>query len=310
MSRFSSPQISSRIARRVRRASRVRIVNQDGKFQIQGLNRWYHYWRDPYHLMLALPWWGFFLAIAAGYILLNAGFAFLYLLGGDCLTGARAGSFEDAFFFSVQTFASIGYGVISPKTPYANLIVTLEAIMSLLGIALVTGLAFSRFTLPTARVMFSQHILIASHNGVPTLSFRTANQRRNQILEAEAQLFLTRDEVTLEGNPIRRFYTLDLARSRTPSFALSWNIMHPIDERSPLYGLTQEDLLKTQSQFIISVRGIDETVNYNLHARHIYSAYDVLWDHDFADIIHVDQQGDRYIDYTHFHRVKPRINDE
>ncbi len=290
-----------------RRHKPVRISSQDGKFQIQGLNQWYNYWNDPYHFMLALPWSGFFGSIAVGYVLLNAVFALLYLLGGDCLNGARAGSFEDAFSFSVQTFASIGYGAIAPKTSYANLIVTLEAIMSLLTMALVTGLTFARFSRPTARVTFSQHALITPHNGVPTLIFRTANQRRNQILEAEAQVFLTRDERTLEGASLRRFYLLDLARSRTPSFALSWNIMHPIDEKSPLYGMTQEDLIASQAQLIVSVRGIDETVNYNINARHIYGVYDLLWDHHFADIIHVDGFGDRYIDYTHFHTVKPIV---
>ncbi len=291
--------------RRLRKPGLVRISSQEGKFQIQGLNQWHNYWRDPYHLMLALPWAGFFGSIAVGYVLLNLMFAVMYVLGGDCLNGARPGNLEDAFFFSVQTFASIGYGAISPKTSYANTIVTLEAIMSLWVMALVTGLVFARFSRPSARVIFSRHVLIAPHNGVLTLMMRTANQRRNQILEAEAQVFLTRDEQTLEGNNLRRFYLLDLSRSRTPSFALSWNIMHSIDENSPLYGLTHEDLVASQSQLIVSVRGIDETVNYNINARHIYGVYDLLWDHYFMDVIHVDDHGDRYIDYSHFHGVKP-----
>ena len=290
---------------RKRRNFLVRISNENGKFQIQGLNLWHNYWRDPYHLMLALPWVGFYALIAVGYVALNAIFAMLYLLGGDCLNGGRAGSFEDAFFFSIQTFGSIGYGVISPKTSYANIIVTIEAFLSLLNIAIVTGLSFARFSRPTARVIFSQKALISPHNGIPTLTLRTANQRRNQILEAEAQVFLTRDERTLEGQNLRRFYILDLSRSRTPSFALSWNIMHSIDEMSPLYGLTQEDLVASQSQLIVSVRGIDETVNYNINARHIYGVYDLLWDHHFADVIHIDGNGDRYIDYSHFNDVNP-----
>jgi inward rectifier potassium channel len=300
-----TPAMTRSKLRRPRKPGLVRISSQDGKFQIQGLNQWHNYWRDPYHLMLALPWSGFFGSIAVGYVLLNLLFAVMYLLGGDCLNGARPGSLEDAFFFSVQTFASIGYGVISPKTPYANVIVTIEAIMSLWVMALVTGLAFARFSRPSARVIFSRHVLITPHNGVPTLMLRTANQRRNQILEAEAQVFLTRDERTLEGNSLRRFYLLDLSRSRTPSFALSWNIMHSIDENSPLYGFTHEDLVQSQSQLIVSVRGIDETVNYNINARHIYGVYDLLWDHQFMDVIHLDENGDRYIDYSNFHGVKP-----
>ena len=306
MNRSNPPAqpISQKKTSRKRRNFLVRISNENGKFQIQGLNRWHNYWRDPYHLMLALPWTGFYALIGVSYGALNAIFAVLYLLGGDCLTGGRSGSFEDAFFFSVQTFGSIGYGVISPKTTYANLIVTIEAFLSLLSIAIVTGLSFARFSRPTARVIFSQNALISPHNGIPTLTLRTANQRRNQILEAEAQVFLTRDEKTLEGQNLRRFYILDLSRSRTPSFALSWNIMHCIDENSPLYGLTQEDLVASQSQLIVSVRGIDETVNYNINARYIYGVYDLLWDHQFADVIHIDENGDRYIDYSHFNDVK------
>jgi len=287
-----------------RRHRPVRIARQGGKLQIEGLNVWYHYWRDPYHFMLVLPWVAFFGLIAIGYMMLNAFFAVLYLLGGDCLIGARSGSFEDAFYFSVQTFASIGYGVISPKTSYANALVTLEAILSLLTMAVVTGLGFARFSLPTARVIFSRQILISSYNGVPTLILRTANERRNQILEAEAQLYFTRDEQTVEGMRIRRFYALDLARSRTPSFALSWNIMHSIGPESPLYGLSPDDIAQSNGQFIVSVRGVDETVNYNIHARHIYSAQDLLLNHYFTDIIYVDETGDRYIDYSHFHGVE------
>lgn len=299
-------QLTGRIVRR-HLHNPVKISNQNGKFQIQGLNRWHNYWRDPYHLLLALPWAGFYGLIAVGYVILNALFAALYLLGGDCLNGARAGYFEDAFFFSVQTFGSIGYGAIFPKTFYANVIVTIEAIMSLLSIAIVTGLSFARFSRPTARVIFSRNALITPHNGIPTLIFRTANQRLNQILEAKAQVFLTRDERTLEGGTIRRFYLLDLSRSQTPSFALSWNIMHSIDENSPLYGMTKDDLIASQSQLIVSVRGIDETVNYNINARHIYGVYDLLWDHHFMDIIHADDKGDRHIDYTHFNSVQPNV---
>jgi inward rectifier potassium channel len=291
---------SPRLPRSVRR-----IENRDGKFNIIGLGAWYRYWRDPYHLMLTIPWIGFVSLISLAYILINLLFAFLFLLGGDCIAGAEPGNFEDAFFFSVQTLASIGYGVMSPSTRYAHIMVTAEAIVSLLIIAVVTGLAFARFSKPTARIMFSNVAVIDRYNGIPTLTFRAANQRHNQIVEAQIQVYLIRDEKNQEGRFLRRFHELKLERSRTPSFTLAWNIMHPIDENSPLYGQTPESLTKSRSQITATISGIDETVAYNIHARHIFSPGDILWDYQFTDMVFKSPNGDRYLDYTLFHTATP-----
>jgi inward rectifier potassium channel len=282
----------------------VRIARHGAKSSIDTGNIWQQYWRDPYHLMLSVSWGTFFMLIAIGYLCINGLFATLYLMGGDCVIGARIGNFEDSFFFSVQTFSSIGYGVMSPKTSYANIIVTIESIMSLLNIAIVTGLGFSRFSRPSARVIFSHHALITTYNGVPTLILRAANERRNHIVEAQAQLYFSRDEMTTEGNRMRRFYSLGLSRAHTPSFALSWNIMHTIDSASPLYEITAEQFRSDNGQFIISIAGIDETVSYNIHVRNVYDINDILWNHQFIDIIYTDHVGDRYIDYTHFHSTR------
>jgi inward rectifier potassium channel len=283
----------------------VHISNRNGRFQIEGLDAWYYYWRDPYHLMLTIPWPGFVAVVSLGYVSINVIFALLYLAGGNCLIGARPGVFEDAFFFSVHTLGSIGYGIIAPKNTYANLIVTLEGITSLLTIAVVTGLTFARFSRPTARVVFSESAVVTHYNGLPTLMFRAANKRRNQILEAQTRIYFTRDEVTTEGYFMRRFYDLKLSRHRSPSFTLTWSIMHPIDEDSPLYALTPELLEETHAQLIVSLSGMDETVADMIHARHTYSAQDILWNYKFVDIIRKLPTGDRYIDYTHFHQVIP-----
>jgi len=146
-----------------------------------GMGAWHSYWRDPYHLLLTIPWTAFLILICVFYVTINALFALAYWLGGDCIANARPGSFLDVFFFSVQTLASIGYGAMYPKTTYANIIVTIEAMIGLVGIAVMTGLAFARFSRPTARVMFSRVAVITSHDAKPTLMFRTANQRRNTI---------------------------------------------------------------------------------------------------------------------------------
>lgn len=283
----------------------VRVRVQDGRFQVLGSNRWYSYWRDPYHLLLTIPWHGFGLLTVLLYVLTNALFALLYLLGGDGIANARPGSFSDAFFFSVQTLASIGYGAMHPQTLYANWIVTIEAIVSILGIALLTGLAFARFSRPTARVMFSQVAVVAPHEGIPTLMFRAANRRRNLILEAQMRVYLMRDEITAEGNSMRRFYDLPLLRSQTPSFTLSWTAMHALDPNSPLYAATTESLRQSRATIAVSLNGLDETVSQTMHARHNYAPQDILWNSRFVDIFHESPEGHRYIDYRDFHKAMP-----
>jgi inward rectifier potassium channel len=284
---------------------RIDIHVRDGKFEIMGMGIWYYYWRDPYHLLLTIPWHGFLILICLSYITINALFAIAYLLGGDCIANARPGSFLDVFFFSVQTLASIGYGAMYPKTTYANIIVTIEAMIGLVGIAVMTGLAFARFSRPTARVMFSRVAVITPHDTKPTLMFRTANQRRNMILEAQLRVYLMRDEITAEGQFMRRIYDLKLLRNQTPSFSLSWSVVHVIDEFSPLYGMTAESLIQTNSILMISLSGIDETVTQVVYARHSYSAHEILWNNRFVDIFHETPDGHRYIDYNRFHDVLP-----
>jgi inward rectifier potassium channel len=282
----------------------IHIKVQDGLFSVQGLDKWYSNWQEPYHLMLTLPWLGFITIISLLYLALNIGFAGLYLLGGDCIVNGNS-SFSDAFFFSVQTLAGIGYGVLSPKTTYANYIVVIEAIISLLAIALLTGLSFARFSRPTAKVMFSKFAVVMPQNNLPTLMLRTANQRRNQILEAQVTLSLSRDEFTAEGQHLRRFYELQVLRSHNPAFSLPWTLMHPINEQSPLYGFSAESLAESQSQIIISLSGVDETVYQNVHARHTYGANSIILNHQLVEIIHVIDERNRYVDLTSFHHVVP-----
>jgi inward rectifier potassium channel len=289
-------------------ASRLPVIHirmSDGRFQVIGINRWHSYWRDPYHLLLTIPWHGFTILAVLFYVLTNALFALLYLLGGDGIANAQPDSFRDAFFFSVQTLASIGYGAMYPESLYANWIVTLEAIVSILGIALLTGLAFARFSRPTARVLFSQVAVVAPYEGIPTLMFRAANRRRNQILEAQMRVYLMRDEITAEGNAMRRFYDLPLLRSQTPSFTLSWTAMHAIDENSPLWKATPESLRQARATIAISLNGLDETVSQTMYARYNYAPQDILWNSRFVDIFHVSPEGHRYIDYRDFHKAVP-----
>jgi inward rectifier potassium channel len=282
----------------------IHIKVQDGLFAVQGLDKWYGNWQEPYHLMLTLPWAGFIAIVTLLYLTLNIGFAGLYLLGGDCILNDN-GSFQDAFFFSVQTFAGIGYGVLSPKTAYANYIVVIEAITGLFAIALLTGLSFARFSRPTAKVLFSKFAVVMPQDNLPTLMLRTANQRRNQILEAQVTLSLSRDEVNADGHHLRRFYELQVIPSHNPAFSLPWTLMHPINEQSPLYGFSAESLAESQSQIIVSLSGIDEPVSQNVHARHTYGANNIILNHQLVDMIHVIDDRNRYVDLASFHHVVP-----
>lgn len=201
--------------------------------------------------------------------------------------------------------ATIGYGAMYPSTLYANIIVTMEVLVGLLGFAMATGLMFAKFSRPTARVLFSRVATVAPFNGMPTLMFRTANLRRNQILEAQIQANLVRNEVTAEGQSMRRFYDLKLVRSRTPLFSITWTVMHTIDERSPLYGATTDSLVKAQAEIVITLTGLDETVSQTIHTRHSFPAQKILWNMRFVDILSRTPDGLVSIDYDHFHDVVP-----
>ncbi|MBD2041516.1 ion channel [Microcoleus sp. FACHB-672] len=263
------------------------------------------YRSDLYHFLVTLSWPGFLALITLSYVAANTLFALAYLAGGDCIENAQPGSFRDTFVFSVQTMATIGYGSMYPRTNYAHGLVALEALVGLLGFAMGTGIMFARFSLPTARVLFSRVAVIAPYDGVPTLMFRTANQRDNFILEAQVRVTLVRNEVTKEGHFMRRFYDLQLVRRETPIFALSWTVMHQIDETSPLYNATPESLAEAETELVITLTGTDESVSQTLHTRHAFLSSEILWNMRFVDILSRMPDGRRLVDYTHFHDVMP-----
>jgi len=261
-------------------------------------------WRDAYHYLLTTPLWAFFAAMAIAFLALNAVFAFLYLLDPGGLVGARPGSFPDAFFFSVQTLGTLGYGVMAPRSLYANVVVTAEVFLGLFNLAVATGLLFARISRPTARIMFSDRAVVTSFEGQPTLIFRAANRRRNLVVEAEVSVNLLRDLTTLEGATMRRFEELKTLRARTPLFFLTWTVMHRIDESSPLWGETQESLLATHAEIVVVMKGTDETFVSTIHARTSYTPDEIVWGQRLADIFVTDAGGRRFIDFTRFHQVE------
>jgi inward rectifier potassium channel len=258
---------------------------------------------DLYHRILTLPWWGFFVMLVGVFLAANAFFAFLYWLDPGAVAGAR--TFGDDFFFSVETISTIGYGAMTPRTLYGNGVMTAEAFSGLGLVAVATGLIFARVSRPTARIMFSRVAVIAPFDGVPALMFRAANQRGNQILEAEASVSLFRETVTLEGQRLRRFQDLRLERARQMMFALTWLIIHRIDEASPLHGATPESLETMAAEIVVSLNGVDEVFGQRIYARHSYLADEILWGREFADVLLTDEEGRRVVNYNNFHEVKP-----
>lgn len=284
------------------RPSRIISRAPDDRTLRYGLTR--YWWQDPYHRALTVPWWGFMLLAAGVYIGANVVFAGLYLLQTGSVAGVAPGDFADAFFFSVQTMATIGYGLLIPQTVYANILVTIEALLGLLMIAMTTGLVFARFSRPTARLLFSRNAVVGQYDGQPTLFVRIGNARRNQILQAEVAMTLVRDERTREGMTMRRFYDLKLARSRTPVFALTFLVMHSLDQDSPLRDATPESMIACDAELLLTVSGLDETMSQTIHARASYLPDEVLWGHRFADILGYTEDGHRAIDFSRFHETE------
>jgi inward rectifier potassium channel len=281
-----------------------RMVGPKGKLDvtIRGLRR--RKWTDLYHQLLTLSWGGFLLVWIIVYLAANLVFATLFWLDRGGLSGAHPGSFEDAFFFSVQTLGTIGYGVIAPKSRFANALVAVESFFSFGISALSTGMIFARVSRPTARVMFSRHAVVTPINGVPTLMFRAANERQNQVLEADVTVTLARNLVTSEGVTFRAFQALTLKRSRSPLFALSWSIMHAVDETSPLFGQTLETLLADRAEIVIVLAGVDETLAQRIYARHSYLPHGIVWGRRHADIIQIAEDGRAVVEYGRFHDLQ------
>ena len=259
---------------------------------------------DLYHYVLVQPWSIFFAILVALYLCANCGFAILYLLQPGGIAEARRGSWADAFFFSIETMATVGYGVMHPATLYAHLLVVIEILFGVLAVPVATGLTIVKFTRPSARVLFSRVAVITPFDGVPTLMFRLANIRGNQILEARIKVTILRNERSLEGYVIRRLVDLPLVRDSNPMFALSWSVMHRLDESSPLAAIGGDWWASDDLLILAIVTGIDGTSSATVHARHGWRAGDLQRDHVFEDILSVDADGQDFIDYRRFHATR------
>lgn len=262
-------------------------------------------WRDLFHHSMTAPWSLFFASFAGIFLTINTFYATLYWLGDAPIANARPG-FEDLFYFSIETLATVGYGDMHPQTSYGHLVATIEIFTGMSALAVMTGLVFARFSKPRARVLFASHPVIGLYEGRNALMLRMANARHNMVAEANARLWMTRVETTAEGQTMRRFHDLKLERAQNPVFALSWTIFHIIDATSPLHGQDAAALALAQASFVVTLIGLDETSAQTVYARHDYEHHALRWNHGYVDILGQDENGVAIIDYGRFHDTQAR----
>ncbi len=281
------------------------IAIRAGKIEFLRTNTTTGEWRDLYRTVLTLSWAQFALLVLSVYVLLNVLFACVYLAGGACIAEMPPGSFSDAFFFSVQTLSTVGFGHLYPVTLYGDVVTTIEIVIGLFFMAVVTGLIFVRFSRPVARLVFSDSLVICPFDGKPALQLRVANLQQQPMVEAEFRLMMIRKESVLEDDDVRRFYTLKLEYDRLIMFPSALTIRHIIDESSPLYGQTPESIEKTGVRFLASIVCIDTVIQSPVHSLADYSWSDIRHGHRFVEIYTELEDGRLVVDYGRMHEAEP-----
>jgi inward rectifier potassium channel len=286
--------------------SRLRLLNRDGSFNVRRRGLPFLEWFSGYHYLISIPWWKFDLILLLGYISINAVFGLIYLLlGTGGLAGIDAHSMMErylqTFFFSTQTFTTVGFGRISPVGTGANITASLEALTGLLSFAFATGLLYGRFSRPVAKIIFSSNALIAPYQDKTAFMFRSANKRVNQLIDVGATVTLSRLELDANGERGRKFYSLELERQTVTLFYLSWTVVHPITEHSPLFGVTKQQLDESDAEFLILIKAFDDAFSQNVHARTSYKSQEVVFGRKFKGIIHIAPDGMTEVDLDKIH---------
>jgi inward rectifier potassium channel len=261
--------------------------------------------RDPYHLALTARWPTFTAAVFILYIAINVLFAGLYTLGPGSIGNAHPGSIGDAFFFSMETLATVGYGQMYPATRYGHFVSAAEIMSGMAFTALVTGLIFVRFSKPHPKILYADKLVVAMYNGLPTLMLRIGNGRTTMLTDVTLRLSALMREQTSEGQSFRRLNELVLSRSHIPMFALTLTLMHPIDAKSPLAGHTAESLEAGNVRLFLSIEAHDTAIASTVHDLKDYSASQILFGMRYADTISVDEQGRTLADMTLISHVEP-----
>ncbi len=292
--------------------SRQRLLNADGTFNVQRTGLPFLSSLNLFHTLLTMSWRRFLLLVLLLYFMSNIAFGAVYaMLGPEAIIDTTAipmtNVFVRCFFFSVQTFATIGYGTIHPSGIMPNLLVTLESYYSLLANALITGLVFARFARPTAKVIFSDVAVIAPYHGIEGLMFRLVNGRRNQLIEVNIQVLFARF-VNEEGRTVRRFDFLELERKRVTFLPLALTVVHPVTDASPLKGLTQDDLIRSDAELLILITATDETFAQTVHTRSSYKPNEIRCGHKFVSIYNEVAEGSPIsIDVRKLSTIEPAV---
>ena len=271
-----------------------RMMNPDGSFNVQrdpnGL------WDNTYYHLMTISWGMFFFGVFCGYILINLVFATLYLLVGvDELTGMKdGGTMENlmtAFYFSTQTLTTVGYGAISPHGFTANLLASLESFIGLLSFALISGLLYGRFSRPKAKIIFSKNLLVSPFQEGQAMMFRMTNTRRSELIETEVKALVAINQTDDSGNVFRAFFPMPLQVDKISFFSLSWTLVHAINDDSPFFGFSEEDLLESNAEVLVLVKGTDEANQQLVHTRISYTAEEVVWNARFKPVIRRNKRG-------------------
>lgn len=277
---------------------------QVGEFRFHKVNLASRKWRDLYNWILSLTWSQFALFLAVVYLVVNAIFAGLYTIG-DGIEGMPPHSFLDAFFFSTETLATVGYGHMYPRTLYAHIVSTVEIVDGMFFLAMMTGIIFVRFSRPRPGIEFSNTLVIAPFKGQPTLMLRVANLRDRSLVEAEFRIMFMRDEPIENDEQFRHFYMLKLHFDRVISFPAALTLRHAIDTSSPLFGETLETLAASGARFVASVNAIETVIPAPVQTQREYSWRDVRFNQRFVDMYTFREEGQITADYARLHETEP-----
>jgi inward rectifier potassium channel len=294
---------------RVSQEQHQRLLNRDGTFNTEREGMSILRSNSLYHWLLTITWTKFHMIMALSFLVINVFFAIgYYLLGSNALNGteltAMPHPFWNSFFFSIETFATIGYGALNPRTFSANWLMGLESFTGLLYVAMATGLLFARFSKPNAKILYSEKAVIAPFKDGKAFMFRMINQRSSQLIHVEAEVIFSRMEEE-NGKKIRRYHTLQLERNKVMFFPLHWTVVHFIDEQSPLYKLTKLDLEKTETEFMILINAVDETYSQTVYSRSSYRHDEVVWGAKFKSMFHEQSHGKLGVKFDQLHEHEP-----
>ena len=284
---------------------RQRLINRDGSFNVERIGQGFLEKLSPYHFLISISWWKFNSLVLLAYLIVNLIFAGVYLaFGTKGISAAHTDIFHDflnSFFFSLQTFTTVGYGRLNPTSDIESLIAGFESLCGLMGFALATGLLYGRFSRPNAKIIYSKNAIIAPYRGITGFEFRIANARENQLIEADVQVMLSmKDKDTSK----RVFHNLALERKQVMFFSLTWTVVHPIDEESPLYGMSAQDIAESDAEFLILFKAFDDTFSMIVHSRSSYKFSEVIWGAKFKSVYVDSSTGISTVDMELIHSIE------